>query len=352
MKDHCVLVTGGAGYVGSHVVHALLDAGQRVVTVDNLASGHRESVPGAAKFIQADVGNRDRMTELLREERCDVIMHLAGSAGMATAMPALECYRHNTCASRSLMEAAADQGIDNFIFASSAAVYGNPDRLPAREEAAAVPCSPYGRSKLMAEEMLRDISEASGLRFVILRYFNVAGTDSRKYVRPAMPEAPHLIKAACEAACGTREGLTVFGDDYDTPDGTGVRDYVHVGDLAEAHVRAMEYLVGGGGSEVLNCGRGHGHSVTQVLDAVRRVSGRNFPVEVGRRRPGDIGEIYAATERARDLLGWTATRNLDEIIASAYAWECQAMPGRIVGSPADEYAAGFAPAAISAGGAS
>ena len=350
MGEHCILVTGGAGYIGSHVTHALLGSGQRVVVVDNLATGRRERVPKAARFVEADAGDRHLMAELLRKEHCNAVVHLAASPGIAAATPPLESYRNNTCTSRNLVEAALDQGVENLVFASSAAVYGNPDRLPVREDALANPCSPYGQSKLMAEKMLQDAAEASDIRFVILRYFNVAGEDLGERAGPATPEAPHLIKAACEAACGARRNLTVFGNDYDTPDGTGVRDYLHVGDLAQAHVQALQYLSGGGSSETLNCGSGLGHSVMQVLDAVRRISGTDFPIKVGARRPGDIGRIYAATERTRDLLGWTATRGLVEIIASTYAQERQTMPAWPVDDPADAYAAGLSAAAISTEG--
>lgn len=324
MNNPCVLVTGGAGYIGSQVVVALLDAGRRVVVIDNLVTGQRNRIPKDVRFVQADACERRHVTELLREEPCEAILHLAGSTSVAeaTANP-LECYRNNTCASHNLVQVAIDQGIDQFIFASSAAVYGEPATLPVHENAALAPSSIYGRSKRMAEDMLRDAAAASPLRFAALRYFNVAGADLKGRGESRVPSATHLIKAACETACGARETVAVFGDDYDTPDGTGIRDYVHVADLAEAHVRALDYLCAGGASEVLNCGTGQGHSVRQVLETVREISGNRFQVESVARRPGDIGAIVADPARTRRVLGWTATRNLTEIIASAWAWECR-----------------------------
>lgn len=325
MKEPCVWVTGGAGYVGGQVVLALLDAGRRVVVVDNLATGQRDRVPKDVRFVQADVGDGPRMVELLREEPCEAILHLAGSASIAraTANP-LECYRNNACASRSLIQAAVGQGVDCFIFASSAAVYGESGTLPMGEKAVPAPCSAYGRSKRMVEDMLRDTAATSSLRFVALRYFNVAGADPEGRSGPGAPDATHLIEVACEVAAGIREAVTVFGDDYDTPDGTGIRDYVHVADLAEAHVLALNYLRAGGASEVLNCGSGQGCSVRQVLEVVRRVSGNDFPVKLDARRMGDIGTVVADPERTRRILGWSATRGLTDIIDSAWAWKRQA----------------------------
>lgn len=341
MKKDCILVTGGAGYVGSHVTLAFLDSGHRVVVLDNLATGRRAWIPDAARFVEADIGDQQRIIKLFEEESFDAILHLAGSASIpAAAAHPLECYRNNVCASYNLMEAAANRGIDKFIFASSAAVYGNPDALVVSERAATVPCSVYGRSKLMAEDMLQDAAAASGLRLVVLRYFNVTGAGRGPLGGPP-PGAMHLIKAACEAACGMRESVTVFGDDYATPDGTAVRDYIHVDDVAAAHVRALDYLRGGGANLVLNCGSGRGHSVRQVLEVVRRVSSKNFPIRVGARRPGDIGAICADTDRARDLLGFAATRGLNEIVASAYAWQTRTVQTQTTDDSAGGYALGI-----------
>lgn len=333
MKDCCVLVTGAAGYIGSHTVPALLGAGYRVVAVDNLMTGRRAQVPKAARFVEADAGDGRRMAELLREERCEAILHLAGLADVtAAATRPLECYRTNACASRNLMQAAVDQGVDKFIYASSAAVYGDPAVLPVDESATTTPCSVYGRSKLTVENMLKDVASTGSLQFVALRYFNVAGSGPG--VGPPAAEATHLIRVACEAACGRRESVTVFGDDYGTPDGTGVRDYVHVVDLAETHVLTLDYLFSGGTSIALNCGSGRGYSVREVLEEVCRISGSHLRIESATRRPGDIAAIRAATERTREVLGWTATCGLTEIIASVWAQEHRSSHDRLPLDPA------------------
>jgi UDP-glucose 4-epimerase len=326
MTDNCVLVTGGAGYIGSHATLALLATGRRVVVVDNLVTSRRELVPDAAEFVEMDIADSERMAALLRKHRCRAILHFAGSTVVPESVEnPLKYYRNNTGASRNLLEAAVEQGVDKFIFSSTAAVYGNPEKLPVDESVSLDPVSPYGKSKLMTENMLQDIAASSDLRFIALRYFNVAGADPEGRTGQSTPEATHLIKAACEAACGRRENITVFGDDYDTPDGTGVRDFIHVTDLAEAHVAALDYLEQGGASNVMNCGYGRGYSVKQVLDTLRAVSGKELRVETGPRRPGDIGEIYADAKRIRDVLGWVPQHDdLEKIVASAYAWEQRA----------------------------
>ena len=325
MKDSCVLVTGGAGYIGSHVALALLESGRRVVVADNLVTGRRELVPEAAEFVETDIADRERMTQILRDSGCHAIMHFAGSTVVPESVEnPLKYYGNNTCASRNLLEAAVASGVERFIFSSTAAVYGNPDRLPVDEQIALAPVSPYGKSKLMTENMLQDVAAASGLRYIALRYFNVAGADPKGRSGQSTPNATHLIKAACEVACGVRDSVTIFGDDYDTPDGTGVRDYIHVSDLAMAHIVALDHLAGGGESDVMNCGYGRGYSVKQVLDTLREVSGIDFRVEMGPRRAGDIGEIYAETKRIRDTLGWVPQHDdLNEIVGSAFAWECR-----------------------------
>jgi len=253
-------------------------------------------------------------------------MHFAGSTVVPESVAdPLKYYRNNTGASRNLLEAVVDVGVSKFIFSSTAAVYGNPETLPIDETASLAPVSPYGKSKLMTENMLQDVSAATPLRYIALRYFNVAGADPDGRSGQSTPNATHLIKAACEVACGTRDKITVFGDDYDTPDGTGVRDFIHVSDLAQAHVTALDHLNAGGASDVMNCGYGSGYSVREVLDTLRKVCGKDFPIETGPRRPGDIGEIYAETKRIRDVLKWTPQHDdLEKIIASAYAWESRA----------------------------
>ena len=322
MSDGGTLVTGGAGYVGSHVALALLDSGRRVVVADNLSTGDRAWVPEAADFIEAELADPEQADRLLAEAGCDAIVHLAGAAALpASPGAALEYERNNTDASRNLLEAAAARKVRRFVFASTAAVYGNPKTLPVNEHAATSPRSLYGKSKLKVERMLRDLSSTSRFRFVVLRYFNVAGADLAGRSGPLDSASPSLVKAACEAACGTRESVSVFGDDYDTSDGTGIRDYIHVGDLALAHVRALDYLADGGQSEVLDCACGRGRSVRQVLEAMRQVSGRDFRVEAAPRRPGDVATIYAEAKRIRAVLGWSANPDLTRILASAYAWE-------------------------------
>jgi len=326
MTDECILVTGGAGYIGSHVGLALLETGRRIVVVDNLVTGRRELVPDAATFIEADIGDAAAIRNVLRDHDCSAVMHFAGSTVVPESVAdPLKYYRNNTGASRNLLEAVVDVGVSKFIFSSTAAVYGNPETLPIDETASLAPVSPYGKSKLMTENMLQDVSAATPLRYIALRYFNVAGADPDGRSGQSTPNATHLIKAACEVACGTRDKITVFGDDYDTPDGTGVRDFIHVSDLAQAHVTALDHLNAGGASDVMNCGYGSGYSVREVLDTLRKVCGKDFPIETGPRRPGDIGEIYAETKRIRDVLKWTPQHDdLEKIIASAYAWESRA----------------------------
>jgi UDP-glucose 4-epimerase len=317
------LVTGGAGYIGSHAALALLARGWRVVIVDNLVTGLRELVPESADFVEADVADMAAMSRVLRDHDCRAVLHFAGSVVVPESVAdPLKYYRNNTAASRNLLEAVLGAGVTRFIFSSTAAVYGNPESLPVDENAALAPLSPYGMSKLMTETMLRDTAAATDLRYIALRYFNVAGADPQGRSGQSTPEATHLIKAACETICGIRDSISIFGDDYDTPDGTGVRDYIHVTDLAEAHVAALDYLMAGGSSEVMNCGYGRGYSVKQVLDALRAVCGQDFPIETEPRRPGDAAEIYAETKRIRDVLGWKPEHdNLKEIVASALAWE-------------------------------
>lgn len=323
MRDECVLVTGGAGYIGSHVALALLETDRRVVVADNLVTGRRELVPDDAVFVETNIADMERVEKLLREYDCHAVMHFAGSTVVPESVDnPLKYYGNNTCASRSLLQAAVAAGVQRFIFSSTAAVYGNPAELPVDESVPLAPVSPYGKSKLMTENMLQDVAAASDLRYVALRYFNVAGADPAGRSGQSTPNATHLIKAACEVACGVRESVTIFGDDYDTPDGTGVRDYIHVSDLATAHIAALDYLADGGDSNVMNCGYGRGYSVKEVFDTLRDVSRVDFRVEMGGRRAGDIGEIYAATNRIRELLGWVPEHDdLREIVGSAYAWE-------------------------------
>jgi UDP-glucose 4-epimerase len=318
-----VLITGGAGYIGSHMVHALVDAGERVVVLDNLTTGFEWAVAPGATLVIGDSGDQARVTALIAEHRVDAIIHFAASIVVPDSVrDPLGYYRNNTVNSRALIETAVKQGVRHFVFSSTAAVYGNPARIPVREDDPTVPTSPYGSSKLMTEIMLRDAGAAYGLRHVILRYFNVAGADPRGRTGQSTKGATHLIKVAVEAALGLRPKVDVFGTDYPTPDGTCIRDYIHVSDLVAAHFDALAYLRGGGASTTLNCGYGRGFSVLEVIDTVKCVSGVDFKVERTGRRPGDPAQIVADCARARALLNWQPQFNdLETIVAHALAWE-------------------------------
>jgi UDP-glucose 4-epimerase len=318
-----VLVTGGAGYIGSHTVHALVDAGERVVVLDNLSTGFRSALPKPLLPIVGDIGDQALVASTIETHQVDAIIHFAGSIVVPESVrDPLGYYRNNTVNSRALMETAIKCGVRHFIFSSTAAVYGDPERVPVAEDAPLNPVSPYGWSKLMTEVMLRDAAAAHGLGHVILRYFNVAGADPKMRTGQSTPEATHLIKVAVQTALRMRDGMDVYGTDYATPDGTCIRDYIHVTDLARAHCAALDYLRGGGSNVTLNCGYGHGYSVLQVIDAVRRAAGHDFPVRMAQRRPGDPMTIVAASGRIRELLRWAPELNdIDTIVAHALAWE-------------------------------
>jgi UDP-glucose 4-epimerase len=319
-----VLVTGGAGYIGSHMVWELSDAGEEVVVVDRLSTGFDWAVAPEAKLVVGDISDRALLEQVIRQHGVDSIIHFAGSIVVPESVAdPLGYYENNTCKSRTLIETAIRLGVRHFIFSSTAAVYGTAGLKPVREDASLAPESPYGRSKLMTEWMLRDASAAyPDFRFTALRYFNVAGADPKGRTGQSTKGATHLIKVACEAALGKREKLQVFGTDYATPDGTCVRDYIHVSDLAAAHRLALQRLRAGGGSLVANCGYGHGYSVLEVVDSVRRVHGADFDVETAGRRPGDPPSIVADSELAQRELGWRPARNdLDLIVGDALRWE-------------------------------
>jgi UDP-glucose 4-epimerase len=318
-----VLVTGGAGYIGSHMVHALADAGESVIVLDNLSTGFRFLLPSRVSLIVGSTGDRDLAARIIREHKVDSIIHFAASIVVPDSVrDPLGYYRNNTLNTCNLIDVAIDNGVKRFIFSSTAAVYGNPQRVPAREDDPTAPISPYGASKLMSETMLRDAGFAHGLRYVVLRYFNVAGANPKGRTGQATPQATHLIKVACEAALGKRAKVDVFGVDYPTPDGTGVRDYIHVSDLAAAHSAALAYLREGGESATFNCGYGHGASVMEVIASVKRVSGVDFPVVVGPRREGDPAALIADVSRIRTMLPWTPKfQDLDIIVTHALAWE-------------------------------
>jgi UDP-glucose 4-epimerase len=325
-----VLITGGAGYIGSHVGKLLGAAGHRVVTLDNLSKGYAGAVTHG-ELVVGDTGDAALVSRLLREHGVDTVMHFAAWTIVpeSVAQP-LKYYLNNTCNARTLIECAVDAGVRNFIFSSTAAVYGIPDTPMCVETTPTRPINPYGSSKLMAEQMLRDASAASGMRHVILRYFNVAGSDPDGEIGQSTREATLLIKVACEAATGRRPGISVFGTDYPTRDGTGVRDYIHVCDLADAHRLAMEYLDANGDSATLNCGYGHGYSVREVLDAVEKVAGKPLNVSYAERRPGDPPELIADSRQLAALFGWRPRfEDLETIVRTAYAWETKLAQGLV-----------------------
>jgi UDP-glucose 4-epimerase len=318
-----VLVTGGAGYIGSHMVHALVDAGERVVVLDNLSTGFPWAVASGATLAVAESGDQSRVAALIAEHGIDAIIHFAASVIVPeSVLHPLAYYRNNTLNSRALIEAAVASGVRYFIFSSTAAVYGNPERVPVSEEDSTVPLSPYGRSKLMTEMMLEDAGAAHGLHYGILRYFNVAGADPRARTGQSTKGATHLIKVAVETALGLRLKMDVYGTDYQTPDGTCIRDYIHVWDLVRAHSQALAYLRDGGRSITVNCGYGRGFSVLEVIETVKQVSGIDFKVEIAGRRPGDPARIVAAADRARATLNWKPEfDSLPTIVSHALAWE-------------------------------
>ena len=318
-----VLVTGGAGYIGSHMVHALADAGESVVVVDNLTTGFSAFLPQDVPLFIGDAGDENLVEGVIAQHDVESIIHLAGSVVVPDSMrDPLAYYRNNTMTTRNLLMAAVKSGIDRFIFSSTAAVYGNPEQVPVPEHAPTRPLSPYGSSKLMAEIMLHDVATAHGMRYAVLRYFNVAGADRQGRIGLATIGATHLLKVAVEAATGQRAKVDVFGTDYPTPDGSCIRDLVHVADLVQAHRAALSYLRNGGTSVTLNCGYGRGYSVLEAIEAVRRVSGRNFAVQHGPRRPGDIVSMIADGSRIRAMLDWQPQYDdLDTIAAHALRWE-------------------------------
>jgi UDP-glucose 4-epimerase len=322
-----ILVTGGAGYIGSHMVHALVDAGERVVVLDNLSTGFDWAVAPAASLVVGETGDQSRVAALIAEHRVDAIIHFAASLIVPDSVrDPLRYYRNNTVNSRALIEAAVTAGVRHFVFSSTAAVYGNPASLPVREDDPTAPTSPYGSSKLMTEIMLRDAGTAHGLRHMILRYFNVAGADPLGRIGQSTKAATHLIKVAVETALGLRPKMAVFGTDYPTPDGTCIRDYIHVADLARVHSEALAYLRAGGTSTTLNCGYGHGFSVLEVIETVKHVARVDFEVEFAGRRTGDPAQIVAACDRVRSTLGWQPQfDDLQTIVAHALAWERKLM---------------------------
>ena len=324
MKHGSILVTGGAGYIGSHVVLQLRARGERVVVLDDLSRGFRQAVIDTP-LVVGNVGDAATVRSVLREHEVDTVMHFAAYTIVPESVrEPLKYYANNAGATRNLLECCLQANVRQLVFSSTAAVYGIPPGGVAAEDGPTVPINPYGTSKLMSEWMLADVARASPLKYVTLRYFNVAGSDTQGRIGQATPKATLLVKVACEAAVGKRPHVAIFGTDYPTPDGTGVRDYIHVEDLARAHLDALTYLRGGGASVTLNVGYGHGFSVREVLSSVERVSGRRLTVREEARRPGDPPALVASAERIRGALAWQPRLDdLDAIVKSALAWERQ-----------------------------
>ncbi len=321
-----ILITGGAGYIGSHAVLAFRAAGYDTVVLDDLSSGHRQALPDDVALVEGDAGDRALVGRILQDHGIEAVVHFAGSIVVPESVAdPLKYYRNNTCASRSLIQACVAAGVRRFVFSSTAAIYGMPETVPIPEHAPAVPINPYGASKLMTEWILRDTAAAGNLGgdfgYVALRYFNVAGADPQARTGEDHDPETHLIPLVLQTALGQRDRFTIYGEDYDTPDGTCIRDYIHVADLVDAHVLALRYLESGGAAAAFNLGNGAGFSVRQVVDAARRVTGRDFEVQIAARRDGDPARLVADPTRAREILGWTPRRDeLETQIADAWRW--------------------------------
>lgn len=323
-KKLTVLVTGGAGYIGSHAVLALLDSGHRPVVIDNLTTGFRWVIPENVGFYEGDIADQDLVSKIINKERIDAVMHFAGSIVVPESVEnPLKYYHNNTAKTRALIETIVENNVRHMIFSSTAATYGIPESSPVREDMPTLPINPYGTSKLMTEYMLRDVAAAYDFNYCALRYFNVAGADPEGRSGQSTVGATHLIKIGVEAALGKRETVSVFGTDYATEDGTGVRDYIHVADLANAHVIALEALVADpGSSHTLNCGYGHGYSVMQVLDAVDRVTNNKLVRKMEGRRAGDPDLLISDNRQIKARFGWMPRYDdLDTIVKHALAWE-------------------------------
>jgi len=324
MSRDTVLVSGGAGYIGSHVVLQLRARGERVVVLDNLSTGFRQAI-GDTPLVVGDCGDRALVGRVLSEHQVDTVMHFAANTVVPESVrDPLKYYGNNTCATRNLLESCMQGSVRQFVFSSTAAVYGIPESGLASEDMALAPINPYGTSKLMSEWVLRDLAAVTDFRYVSLRYFNVAGSDPECRIGQATAQATLLIKVACEAVVGKRAHVSIFGTDYATADGTGVRDYIHVEDLARAHLDALDYLRRGGVARIFNCGYGHGYSVREVLDSVQRVAGRKLLVREEPRREGDPPSLVARADRIRAELGWQPRLDdLDTIVRTALRWEEQ-----------------------------
>jgi UDP-glucose 4-epimerase len=335
-----VLVTGGAGYIGGHMALALLDAGDDVVVLDDLSTGFRWAAPATAKLVVGDFGDQALLDSIIDEYGVDAIAHFAAKIVVPESVAdPLAYYLNNTAKARNLLECAVRKKVRHFIFSSTAAVYGEPPVNPVFENAPLAPINPYGRSKLMVEWMLQDAAKAHDLHYAVLRYFNVAGADPKGRAGQSSAQATHLIKVAVQAALGHRPGMDVFGTDYPTPDGSCVRDYIQVSDLAAAHMDALRYLRAGAENIICNCGYARGYSVLEVIDVVKKVSGVDFPVRISGRRAGDPAAIVAGNDKIRSALGWTPKYDdLEQIVRQALDWEkrlhAMGAAGPVIAAPA------------------
>lgn len=319
-----VLVTGGAGYIGGHMVLALLDAGEKVVVLDNLSTGFRWAVPAEAAFVQGDFGDAELVAKIIAEHAVDAVAHFAAKIVVPESVTdPLGYYENNTAKARTLIAEVVKAGVRHFIFSSTAAVYGEPETSPVLEDIALSPINPYGRSKLMVEWMLADACKAHDLKAVVLRYFNVAGADPKGRHGQSASNATHLIKIAAQAALGRRNGMDVFGTDYATPDGSCIRDYIQISDLIGAHMLALQHLRAGGDNLTCNCGYGRGLSVLEIVEVMKRVSGVDFPVRLSGRRAGDPASLVAGSDKVRAALGWQPAfaDDVDAIVQQALDWE-------------------------------
>ena len=317
-----ILVTGGAGYIGSHTVKKLGEAGYEVVIYDNLSTGSAEAILSGELF-EGELNDRNRLEEVFKQHSFDAVIHFAASISVPESLQQpLNYYSNNTTNVINVLQCCQQFNIDRFVFSSTAAVYGEVKESPVEESSPTLPINPYGKSKLMSETIIRDYAQASDLKYVILRYFNVAGADSSGKIGQMGKKAAHLIKVGCDAALGIRPSASIYGTDYPTPDGTGIRDYIHVEDLAMAHVDALAYLEKNSPSQILNCGYGTGYSVKEVLSKIKEISGVDFTVDETPRRAGDPACVVASGKKIREVIGWNPQHNsLDEIVSSALAWE-------------------------------
>ncbi len=330
-----VMITGGAGYIGSHAVLAFRDAGYRVVVVDDLSTGVRENLPLEVELIVGDAGDRDLLDAVIPTHRPEAVLHFAAAIQVPESMAdPHKYYRNNTVASLALIDACTRHGVPRFLFSSTAAVYGMPDGGVASESQPTLPINPYGWSKLMIERILADMSRAHGLQYAVMRYFNVAGADPAGRTGQSTPQATHLVKVACEVATGQRPRLEIFGDDYDTRDGSCIRDFIHVSDLADAHLAVFQYIRESTGCPVFNCGNGRGYSVWETVRALERVVGRPIATKVAPRRAGDPPTLIADPSRLRDSLDWRPRYGMEDILDTALHWESRLARSRSLARPA------------------